>query len=61
MYVGDRLSTDAIGAASAGLLGVWLDRNGAATVEQLRRARDAGVPVIRTLDELPAIVAPPQA
>ena len=61
VYVGDRLGTDAIGAASAGLLGVWLDRGGAATVEQLQQARDAGVPVIRTLDELPAIVAPRQA
>ncbi len=30
-YVGDRLQTDAIGAADAGLTGVWLDRSGAPT------------------------------
>ena len=29
VYVGDRLRTDAIGAAAAGLTGVWLDRTGA--------------------------------
>ncbi|PPF30679.1 HAD family hydrolase [Rathayibacter tritici] len=28
LYVGDRLGTDAIGAAAAGLRGVWLDRVG---------------------------------
>ncbi|PPH65842.1 HAD family hydrolase [Rathayibacter rathayi] len=28
LYVGDRLGTDAIGAATAGLRGVWLDRVG---------------------------------
>jgi putative hydrolase of the HAD superfamily len=28
VYVGDRLRTDAIGAARAGLLGVWLNRRG---------------------------------
>jgi putative hydrolase of the HAD superfamily len=31
VYVGDRLRTDAIGAAAAGLTGVWLDRTGAGT------------------------------
>jgi len=30
VYVGDRLRTDAIGAAAAGLTGVWLDRHDAA-------------------------------
>ena len=29
VYVGDRLRTDALGAAAAGLTGVWLDRAGA--------------------------------
>ncbi|WP_241983805.1 HAD family hydrolase [Cryobacterium luteum] len=29
VYVGDRLRTDAVGAAAAGLTGVWLDRAGA--------------------------------
>lgn len=54
-YVGDRLHTDAIGAAAAGLTGVWLDRSGAATTEELAEAEAAGVPVIGSLDELPAI------
>lgn len=56
-YVGDRLHTDAIGAAQAGLLGVWLDRPGAATEAELAEARAAGAHVIRTLDELPALLA----
>jgi putative hydrolase of the HAD superfamily len=52
-YVGDRLRTDAIGAAGAGLTGVWLDRNGVATVTEIMAARATGVPIIRTLSELP--------
>lgn len=55
-YVGDRLATDALGAAAAGLLGVWLDRAGTATPEQLAAARAARVPVIRGLAELPALL-----
>jgi putative hydrolase of the HAD superfamily len=57
MYVGDRLQTDAIGAVSAGLAGVWLDRNGAASAEELAAAAASSVRVIRTLDELPGVVA----
>lgn len=56
MYVGDRLHTDAIGAAAAGLRGVWLDRGGAATATQLGEATAAGARVIRTLDELDALL-----
>jgi putative hydrolase of the HAD superfamily len=55
-YIGDRLATDALGAAAAGLLGVWLDRPGGATDEQLAAARAAGVPVIRSLAEVPALL-----
>ncbi|MEO7121874.1 MAG: HAD family hydrolase [Lacisediminihabitans sp.] len=55
-YVGDRLRTDAIGAAGAGLTGVWLDRHGAATVTEIMAARASGVPIIRTLAELPAAI-----
>jgi len=51
-YVGDRLQTDAIGAAGAGLLGVWIDRTDAATEAQLAEAAAAGVTRIRSLDEL---------
>jgi putative hydrolase of the HAD superfamily len=53
LYVGDRLQTDAIGAAAAGLTGVWLDRAGAATPADLAAAAAAGVHVIASLDELP--------
>ncbi len=55
-YVGDRLHTDAIGAARAGLLGVWIDRRGVATERQLAEADREGVPVIRGLAELPALL-----
>ncbi|MEO7722135.1 MAG: HAD family hydrolase [Pseudolysinimonas sp.] len=55
-YIGDRLATDALGASAAGLLGVWLDRAGEASDEQLATARAAGVPVIRSLSEVPALL-----
>jgi putative hydrolase of the HAD superfamily len=57
MYVGDRFATDALGAAAAGLIGVWIDRAGAATSAQRAEADAAGVQIIRSLDELPEIVA----
>lgn len=57
VYVGDRLHTDAIGAAHAGLRGIWLDRHGLATAEQRAEAAAEGVPLIRSLDELPALLA----
>lgn len=53
VYVGDRLRTDALGAAGAGLTGVWIDRLGAATADELAEAAEAGVRVITTLDDLP--------
>ncbi|WP_158862639.1 HAD family hydrolase [Leifsonia sp. AG29] len=54
-YVGDRLRTDAIGAAQAGLTGVWLDRRGVApSLEDDAQARAAGVLRISSLDELAA-------
>ena len=55
-YIGDRLATDALGASAAGLLGVWLDRAGGATDEQLAAACAAGVPVIRSLAEVPELL-----
>ncbi|MEP6478860.1 MAG: HAD family hydrolase, partial [Rhodoglobus sp.] len=55
-YVGDRLRTDAIGAAAAGLLGVWLDRGPSATAEELAEAEAFRVPVIRSLAEVPALL-----
>lgn len=47
-YVGDRLHTDAIAATNAGLYGIWLNRNNDATSPEL--------PVIQTLDDLPALL-----
>jgi len=35
---------------------VWLDRSGGAAREQLDAARAAGVPVIRTLAEVPRLL-----
>ncbi len=55
LYVGDRLHTDAIGAAEAGLTGVWLARDGASD-EERGAARAAGAQIIHSLDELPALV-----
>jgi putative hydrolase of the HAD superfamily len=57
-YIGDRLETDALGAIAAGMTGVWIDRPGAATAEELQRAAEAGVHVIRGLDELAPLLAP---
>ncbi|MCU1569893.1 MAG: hydrolase [Naasia sp.] len=59
-YVGDRLRTDAIGAAGAGLLGVWLDRRSEpATAEDLAEAASLGVVRVSSLDEVPEIIARP--
>jgi putative hydrolase of the HAD superfamily len=56
-YVGDRLRTDAIGAAQAGLVGVWLNRSDERPVEaDAADATAAGVLEIRTLAELPALL-----
>ncbi len=56
-YVGDRLHTDSIGAARAGLRGVWLDRHGLATPAQRTEAAAEGIPLIRSLVELPPLLA----
>lgn len=57
-YVGDRLHTDAIGAARAGLVGVWLNRSGERPAEaDAADAASAGVLEIRTLAELPRLLA----
>ncbi|CAM5699848.1 HAD family hydrolase OS=Streptomyces alboniger OX=132473 GN=CP975_25575 PE=4 SV=1 [Streptomyces alboniger] len=49
-YVGDQPEIDARGARDAGLLGIWLDRGGAAG------EGPAGVHRIRGLSELPALL-----
>lgn len=57
LYVGDRLGTDAIGAARAGLRGVWLDRVGGPEHgrELPAEAVELGVRRIGSLDELDAV------
>nr|WP_062340194.1 HAD family hydrolase [Herbidospora sakaeratensis] len=49
VLVGDNLNLDAIGPTRAGMHGVWLDRYGSAPPP-------AGVPTIRTLADLPALL-----
>ncbi len=57
-YVGDRLRTDAIGAARAGLTGVWINRRDAIpSADDEKDALDAGVRTIRSLAELPGTLA----
>lgn len=56
-YVGDRLRTDAIGAAEAGLLGVWLNRVDATPdPAEAALARGLGVLEATTLDEASALL-----
>lgn len=56
-YVGDRLRTDAIGAAKAGMTGVWLDRGHVVPEPaDLAEARRLGVPVLSGLGELPGLL-----
>lgn len=58
VYVGDRLRTDAIGAAAAGLTGVWLDRDGVpADDADSAEARRLGVIRVAGLASLPAALA----
>ena len=52
-YIGDNYETDAIGAHRAGLRGFWLDR----TNGKSATAINADIRVIRSLDELPALLA----
>ncbi len=57
VYIGDRLQTDAIGAAAAGLTGVWLLREREASASEVAEAAASGAHIIATLDELPALLA----
>ncbi|HOX06527.1 MAG TPA: HAD family hydrolase [Planctomycetota bacterium] len=50
LYVGDRLETDALAAARAGMTGVWLDRTGSP------EAGTDGIAVINGLEELPMLI-----
>lgn len=52
LYVGDRLTTDAVGAAEAGLTGVWLNRSGETTPDEDAVIEASGIQVVKTLTEL---------
>lgn len=58
-YLGDRVRTDAIGAHDAGMLGIWLDRGRDRNLvtDHAEGALPDGVPSIRSLRELPALLA----
>ncbi len=58
-YVGDRVRTDAVGAHAAGMLGILLDRGDARNpvTDGAEGEPPAGVARIRTLTELPALLA----
>ncbi|MGO4536535.1 HAD family hydrolase [Leifsonia sp. 2MCAF36] len=57
-YVGDRLRTDAIGAAQAGLTGVWLNRRDAVpSPDDELDAVTAGVHTIHSLAELAPLLS----
>lgn len=59
-YVGDELDIDAAAASAAGLVGIWLDRPGGRRVEVTDdEVAAAGVPVIRTLADLPRLLSLP--
>lgn len=62
-YVGDELDIDAHAAVRAGLLGVWVDRPESRRVDipdvDIVAARAAGVLVVGSLSELPALLAAP--
>lgn len=55
-YVGDELDVDARAAVAAGLVGVWVDRPGTRRREipeaDVAAAREAGVHVVASLDEI---------
>jgi putative hydrolase of the HAD superfamily len=50
-YIGDMYTTDAVGARDAGLCSLWLNRDG----EEIQV--DDGITMIRSLHELPAVLA----
>ncbi|MGW6129658.1 HAD family hydrolase [Cellulomonas sp. NPDC055163] len=60
VYVGDELDVDAHAAVGAGLVGVWVDRPGGRrrTIPEadIAAARAAGVHVVTSLTELPAVL-----
>ncbi|MGG5258484.1 HAD-IA family hydrolase [Phycicoccus avicenniae] len=58
LYVGDEVATDPIGAADAGLAAAWLVRDGVPDEGSRRIVEGRGIPVVRSLGELFALVRP---
>jgi len=56
VYVGDRVRVDALGAAAAGLTGVWIDRDERGWGEYEADAAAAGIHRIVSLAELPELL-----
>lgn len=54
LHIGDRLHTDAIGAQSAGMRGVWLNRGGQQDTEGV--AEESGVLRLASLADVPELV-----
>jgi len=57
VYVGDRIRTDALGAAGAGLAGVWIDRDRRGWGGLAADAAAAGIRRIVSLAELPELLS----
>jgi putative hydrolase of the HAD superfamily len=57
VYVGDRVRVDALGAAAAGLIGVWIDRDERGWGADATDAAAAGIRRIVSLAELPQLLA----
>ena len=55
VYVGDEYDVDVVGALGAGVRTVWLVRDGG-DPGFLADAREREVPVVSTLDDLPALL-----
>ena len=55
-YIGDRLHTDALGAAGAGLTGVWLLRDREPSTDEAALAAASGAHVVASLAELPTLL-----
>ncbi|AYG05410.1 HAD family hydrolase [Gryllotalpicola protaetiae] len=53
VYVGDRIRVDALGAAAAGLAGVWIDRDARGWGDYEEEAAAAGIRRIMSLTDLP--------
>ena len=59
LYVGDELGNDPVGSTDAGLLGVWLVRDGEPDERGRRLVAARGIPVVGGLDAVPELLGGP--